>query len=280
MMLTLFLPAFGRHRMTPQEAREYRAFLLQLAALAGDAVLPWFRRPMEISDKGAGRFDPVTVADREAERVMREAILARYPGHGLQGEEFGEEAGTGLYRWVIDPIDGTRAFISGVPTWGTLVGLCVDGAPVLGMMSQPFVGEIFLGGPGGAEHQRGGTVTALRTRGTTRLAEASLFATTPEMFQPAEWAAFGRVSAAVRLTRFGIDCYAYALLAAGHVDLVIEAGLGFYDIAPLIPLIEAAGGIVTDWRGAPVRSGGRVVAAANAELHAQALRCLEEGNGM
>ena len=271
-------PVLARHAMTPQEAREYRAFLLQLAALAGDAVLPWFRRPLEVGNKGDGRFDPVTVADREAERVMREAILARYPSHGLQGEEFGEQAGTSAMRWVIDPIDGTRAFISGVPTWGTLVALCENGVPVLGMMSQPFVGEIFLGGPGGAEHQRAGAVTVLRTRGTSQLAEASLFATTPEMFQPDEWAAFGRVSAAVRLTRFGIDCYAYALLAAGHVDLVIEAGLGFYDIAPLIPLIEAAGGIVTDWRGAPVRSGGRVLAAANAELHAQALRHLEEVN--
>ena len=226
--------------MTPPEAREFRAFLLQLAALAGDAVLPWFRRPIEVSDKGVGRFDPVTVADREAERVMREAILARYPEHGIQGEEFGEQAGASPYRWVIDPIDGTRAFISGVPTWGTLVALCEHGVPVLGMMSQPFVGEIFLGGPGGAEHQRGGVVTALHARKTMQLAEASVFATTPDMFQPAEWAAFGRVSAAARLTRFGIDCYAYALLAAGHIDLVVEAGLGFYDIAPLIPLIEAA----------------------------------------
>lgn len=265
--------------MTPQAAREYRAFLLQLAALASDAVLPWFRRPIEVSDKGAGRFDPVTIADREAERVMREAILARYPGHGIQGEEFGEQAGSGPLRWVIDPIDGTRAFISGVPTWGTLVALCEDGVPVLGMMSQPFVGEIFIGGAGGAEVLRGGTTTALRTRDTARLAEASLFATTPEMFEPAEWAAFGRVSAAVRLTRFGIDCYAYALLAAGHIDLVLEAGLGFYDIAPLIPLIEAAGGIVTDWHGAPVRGGGQVLAAANAKLHAAALATLEEVDG-
>ena len=266
--------------MTPQTAREFRAFLLQLAALASDAVLPWFRRPLAVTDKGVGRFDPVTVADREAERVMREAIAARFPSHGIQGEEFGEQEGTSPFRWVLDPIDGTRAFISGVPTWGTLVALCEDGVPVLGMMSQPFVGEIFVGGVGGAEVLRGGTSTPLCTRGTTELAEASLFATTPEMFQPVEWAAFGRVSAAVRLTRFGIDCYAYALLAAGHVDLVVEAGLGFYDIAPLIPLIEAAGGVVTDWRGAPVRGGGQVLAAANATLHAAALARLEEGHGI
>lgn len=262
--------------MDPHSEQEFRLFLPELAALAGRVVLPWFRQPLSVINKGGQHFDPVTLADREAEQALRAAILARYPDHSILGEEFGEHLGSSAYRWVIDPIDGTRAFISGAPTWGTLVGLCEDNQPVLGMMSQPFVGEIFLGGGASSSLLRGGHTVDLRTRATASLAEASLFATTPEMFSAAEWAAFQRVSAAVRLTRFGIDCYAYCLLAAGHIDLVIEAGLGFYDIAPLMPIIEAAGGLVSDWRGAPVRAGGRVIAAANASLHASALALLAD----
>lgn len=262
--------------MDPHSEQEFRLFLPELAALAARVVLPWFRQPLSVTDKGGRHFDPVTRADREAEQALRAAILARYPDHSILGEEFDEQVGSSAYRWVIDPIDGTRAFISGVPTWGTLVGLCEDNQPVLGMMSQPFVGEIFIGGGARATLLRGEQAVDLRTRATPSLAQASLFATTPEMFSGAEWAAFQRVSAAVRLTRFGIDCYAYCLLAAGHIDLVIEAGLGFYDIAPLVPIITAAGGQVSDWRGAPVRTGGRVIAAANASLHASALALLAE----
>ena len=260
--------------MDQRRAAEFLAFLPELAALAAAVVLPRFRAPLPVTDKGGLRFDPVTEADREAERVIREAILARYPDHGVLGEEFGNQAGTSACRWVIDPIDGTRAFISGVPTWGTLVALCEDDRPMLGMMSQPFVQEIFLGGPAGAWLLRGGEQQPLRVREGVALAQASVFATTPEMFSPEELAAFNQVSAAARLTRFGIDCYAYCLLAAGHIDLVVEAGLGYYDIAPLIPIIEGAGGIVSDWQGAPVRSGGRVIAAARASLHAEALALL------
>ena len=262
--------------MDPRRASEFLAFLPELAALAAAVVLPRFRAPLPVTDKGGLRFDPVTDADREAERVIREAILARYPDHGLLGEEFGELAGASDLRWIIDPIDGTRAFISGVPTWGTLVALCEHNRPVLGMMSQPFVREIFLGAPDGAWLLRDGERRALRVRQGVTLREASVFATTPDMFSAAELAAFTRVSAAARLTRFGIDCYAYCLLAAGHIDLVVEAGLGYYDIAPLMPIIEGAGGVVSDWQGRPVQWGGRVLAAASPSLHAAALALLAD----
>ena len=262
--------------MDPLRLDEFRHFLLELAAVAGAVVLPYFRQTMVVGDKGKQGFDPVTEADRGAEQALRAAILARYPDHGVLGEEFGETPGAGVYRWVIDPIDGTRAFVCGVPTWGTLIALCKHDRPVLGLMSQPFVGECFVGGSGEAWHLRGDTRRLLRTRDNTDLATSYLFATAPEMFAPeTEWPAFQRLAKRVRLARFGIDCYAYCLLAAGHLDLVVEAGLGYYDIAPLMPLIEAAGGIVTDWTGAPVRGGGRVIAAANASLHAQALAVLQ-----
>lgn len=263
--------------MDSQSVQEFQDFLQDLAAIAAQVVLPSFRQALPVSDKGGLHFDPVTDADRGAERAIRAAILERYPDHGILGEEYGEQRGSSAYRWVIDPIDGTRAFISGVPTWGTLIALCKDDVPVLGIMSQPFVGEMFMGGPGAAWHLRNGVRTRLQARRGVGLDQASVFATTPEMFSPVEFAAFQRVSRAVRLTRFGIDCYAYCLLAAGHIDLVVEAGLGIYDIAPLIPLVEAAGGIVTDWTGAPVRGGGRVIAAASPELHAAALARLEDG---
>jgi myo-inositol-1(or 4)-monophosphatase len=217
----------------------------------------------------------VTIADRHAEQALREAILARYPDHGVLGEEFGDTPGSSEYRWVIDPIDGTRAFVCGAPTWGTLIALCEHDRPVLGLMSQPFVGESFVGGGAAAWQVRAGAHTRLRTRGTVDLAASYLFATAPEMFAAdTEWPVFQRLAARVRLVRFGLDCYAYALLAAGHVDLVVEAGLGYYDIAPLMPIVEAAGGVVSDWDGRPVRGGGRVIAAASRQLHEQALAVL------
>lgn len=261
--------------MDSQSAQEFQDFLQHLAVVAGEVVLPSFRQALPVDNKGGLQFDPVTEADRAAERALRAAILERYPDHGILGEEYGDHRGTSAYRWVIDPIDGTRAFISGAPTWGTLIALCENDIPVLGMMSQPFVGEIFLGGGADAWLLRHGARTRLQARHGVALSDASVFATSPDMFKPVEWAAFQRVSQAVRLTRFGIDCYAYCLLAAGHVDLVIEAGLGYYDIAPLMPIIEAAGGVVSDWQGAPVRGGGQVIAAASPELHASALALLD-----
>lgn len=263
--------------MDPSRDEEFRQFLLELGAIAGEVVLPYFRQPLAVDDKGGQRFDPVTIADRAAEQALRTAIAARYPDHGILGEEFGDTPGSSEYRWVIDPIDGTRAFVCGVPTWGTLIALCEHGRPVLGLMSQPFVGECFVGGGAAAWHVRAGDHRRLHTREHHELASSYLFATAPEMFAAdVEWPAFQRLARQVRLARYGIDCYAYCLLAAGHLDLVVEAGLGYYDIAPLMPIVEAAGGVVTDWNGQPVRGGGRVIAAANRRLHAQALAYLRE----
>ncbi|MGD9600595.1 MAG: histidinol-phosphatase [Gammaproteobacteria bacterium] len=259
---------------------EITGFLVELARIAGNAILPHFRTSVAIEDKGGKRFDPVTIADREAERVLRAAIAARYPTHGILGEEFGEQAGTAPYRWIIDPIDGTRAFVSGLPTWGTLVALCEGPRPLFGLMAQPWVGECFIGSPGGAVWQRAEVTRSLSSRPTAELADATLFATAPEMFDAREWTRFDALSRATRMTRYGADCYAYCLLAAGHVDLVVEAGLGFYDIAALVPIVEGAGGVVTHWDGAPISAGGRVVAAANRQLHARALTYLRDaGHG-
>jgi len=251
-------------------------FFQHLAEVAAHETLPRFRAPLVIDNKDAtGGYDPVTIADKAAEAALRAAISARFPEHGIQGEEEAEKQGSSVWSWIIDPIDGTRSFVSGMPTWGTLIGLLEDGVPRYGMMSQPFVGDCFIGGGGHADLFSHGQRTQLRCRRDRELAGATLFSTTPDMFAPGiELDAFNALSRAVRLTRFGADCYGYCLLAAGHVDLVVEANLGFYDVAPLIPIIEAAGGVVTDWSGKPMRSGGRAVAAASGALHAQALQLL------
>jgi myo-inositol-1(or 4)-monophosphatase len=254
------------------------AFLHELADIAGEAALPYFRAELEVEDKSGGtRFDPVTAADRAVETALRTAILGRFPDHAIQGEEFAERVSSSPYRWVIDPIDGTKAFVCGLPTWGTLIGVCRDGVPIVGMMSQPFVGERFIGGSSRAVWSRRGEERVLQARATRELAAAYLFATAPDMFQrDTEWPAFSRLSGRVRITRYGVDSYAYCMLAAGYADLVVEAGLGFYDVAALLPVVEAAGGVMTDWRGEPVRQGGRIIAAANADLHAQALAVLND----
>jgi histidinol phosphatase-like enzyme (inositol monophosphatase family) len=248
-----------------------------LADAAGSAILPHFRRPdLEAHNKEANGFDPVTVADREAEQAMR-AVLAKYrPDDGIWGEEFGQHPGQSGRTWVLDPIDGTRGFISGTPTWGVLIALSGDNGPILGIIDQPYTGERFVGGPGVAEMTGPMGKSALSTRTTPVLDQAILFTTFPEVGTTAEQAGFTAVSRRVKLTRYGMDCYAYALLAAGHVDLIIEAGLNAYDIQGPIAVIEAAGGIVTDWQGRPAYQGGRALAAANLDLHAAALKILRD----
>lgn len=252
---------------------------LEIAHLLADAariaILPYFRRPdLEARNKQTDGFDPVTAADREAELAMR-AVLARHrPDDGIWGEEFGRKPGRSTRTWVLDPIDGTRGFISGTPTWGVLIALSGADGPILGIIDQPYTGERFVGSPDVAEMTGPMGASALITRTTSSLDQAILFTTFPEVGTAADQAGFTAVSHKVKLTRYGMDCYAYALLAAGQIDLVIEAGLNAYDIQGPIAVIEAAGGIVTDWQGGAAHQGGRALAAANRPLHAAALEIL------
>ncbi len=254
-------------------AREALEFAATLLPEAGRIALGHFRRPLDIEDKRShGRYDPVTEADRAIETHLRTAIRARYPDHGIVGEEHGEQAGRSEWSWIIDPIDGTRAFISGVPAWGTLIGLRRRGTPVAGLVHQPYLEETFAGSEDGGWFERRGERKPLRARADARLADAILYCTHPSMFRaPTELAAFERVAGAVRMSRFGGDCYSYCLLALGLVDLVIESDLQAYDIQPLMPILRAAGAVVSGARGDDASGGGFVVAAANPILHAEAL---------
>ncbi|HEV7417670.1 MAG TPA: histidinol-phosphatase [Tianweitania sediminis] len=247
------------------------AFFRSLAAAAAAETLPRFRQHGHVSNKLAAGFDPVTEADQKAEDAIRRLITAAFPQHGVLGEEYGSTAGDGEHVWVIDPIDGTRAFISGLPVWGTLVGLTQRGDAVAGMMSQPFTGELFYSCGSGSFFEGPGGERKLQTRLTTDLATATLFTTTPALFKDAARARYDRLEASVRLARYGVDCYAFAMVAAGFADLVIEAGLQPYDIVGLIPIIEQAGGVVTRLDGGPAETGGDILASATAGLHAAAL---------
>lgn len=247
------------------------------ADAAGAVILPYFRqRGLGAENKLDAGFDPVTVADREAEQAIRAVLADLRPNDGILGEEFPPVKGTSGRTWVLDPIDGTRGFISGTPTWGVLIALSEANGPVLGVIDQPYTGERFVGSADVAQMSGPHGVAELATRHTRALEQAILFTTFPEVGTAQERAGFERVARKVQLTRYGMDCYAYALLAAGHIDLVIEAGLNAYDIQAPIAVIEAAGGIVTDWKGGPVHDGGQVLAAGNADLHAQVLGLLQE----
>ncbi len=251
-------------------------FAVSLLPEAGRIALASFRRPLAVEDKRSkGRYDPVTQTDRAIEAYLRTAILARYPDHGIVGEELGTQAGSSDWSWIIDPIDGTRAFISGVPAWGTLMGIRAQGRPLAGLVHQPYLEETFAGTAESGWFERRGERRPLQSRQDARLADAILYCTHPSMFQtPTEREAFERVAARVRLSRFGGDCYSYCLLALGLVDLVVESDLQAYDIQPLIPIIHGAGGVVSGPRGEDASNGGFVVAAANPTLHAQVLALL------
>lgn len=250
-------------------------FMDELATLSGDVILPFFRSSLAVSDKShGGRFDPVTEADRAAESVIRRRIREMFPSHGVRGEEFGNEREEAEYQWVIDPIDGTRAFICGLPLWGTLIGLTKGDVPVYGLMHQPYMRERFLGDGKRAWLRTPAGERMLRTRPCRRLEDAYLATTSPRLLAGEHLAAYDRVEALVRNARYGTDCYAYAMVAAGQLDLVIECGLQPYDIVALIPIIEGAGGVVTAWDGGPAQAGGAVVAAGDRRLHEQVLALL------
>ncbi len=257
-----------------QKNDDLSEFFARLADAAAAAVLPHFRTALAVESKGTAGFDPVTIADRAAERAMRELITAAFPDHGILGEEIEAVRLDAEHVWVLDPIDGTRAFISGLPVWGTLVGLTRAGRPVAGLMAQPFTGERFQATGGGAVYHGPGGSRPLRTRACGSLAEATLFTTSPRIFAPEDSEGYERVERAARLTRYGCDCYAYAMVAAGHADVVVEAGLKPYDIVALIPVVEAAGGVVTTWDGGDPAGGGRIVASGDRRVQEAALRLL------
>ncbi len=257
---------------------DFAAFVDRLATVSGETILPFFRTSLGIEDKGkSGRFDPVTNADRAAETVMRALIKQHFPAHGIIGEEFGSERTEAEYVWVLDPIDGTKSFIAGMLAWGTLIALTRLGEPVFGMMHQPFTRERFSGDGEAARYRGPAGDRDLRARACAALSEAILFTTSPLLMQDKkDRMAFGRVEEKVKLSRYGGDCYAYCMLAAGHIDLVIETELKPHDVIPLIPIIHGAGGIVTSWQGGPAEAGGRIVAAGDARVHAAALEILKK----
>ncbi len=246
----------------------------QMADAARVETLKHFRTRGLLAESKTADFDPVTVADRQAEAAMRAVLAQHRPGDGILGEEHDDQPSKTGLTWVLDPIDGTRGFISGTPTWGVLIALADETGPRLGLIDQPYIGERFKGGPNVAEMTGPTGAHPLKASEVKELAEATLFTTFPEVGTPEQGTAFRRVAEMVKLTRYGCDCYAYALLAAGHVDLVIEAGLQAYDIQAPIAVVEAAGGIVTDWTGGPAHNGGTAIAAATPALHAAALALL------
>ncbi|MGE5506108.1 MAG: histidinol-phosphatase [Actinomycetota bacterium] len=250
---------------------EFIALAERLAEAARPVIRKYFRTPVAVDDKDDA--SPVTIADREVEAAMRELIRAAFPGHGILGEEHGRENCDAEFVWVLDPIDGTKAFITGKPSFGTLIALARHGRPILGVIDQAITGERWLGAAGRPTTLNGKPV---QVRACPDLAHAYAYTTGPEHFCETTLPAWERVRVRVKQPRYGCDCYAYALVATGFVDLVVEAGLKPYDYCALAPVIEGAGGLCTDWSGQPLtlQSDGRVCAAGDTRVHAEALRVL------
>jgi inositol-phosphate phosphatase/L-galactose 1-phosphate phosphatase/histidinol-phosphatase len=249
----------------------FLALATELADAAGAAIRPYFRQTLAVDDKPD--LSPVTAADRTAETAMRELIARRFPAHGIIGEEFGPEREEAEFVWVLDPIDGTKSFISGVPLFGTLIALAQRGRPILGIIDQPISRERWIGA---AERPTTLNGAPIRCRPCPALGAATVFSTSPDMFKGDDAASYARVAAAAKLVRFGADCYAYGLLALGFIDLVIEASLKPHDFSAMLPIVEGAGGVSTDWSGAPLTlaSDGRVVVAGDRRAHQAALALL------
>jgi myo-inositol-1(or 4)-monophosphatase len=250
-------------------------FACRLADAARVETLGRFHQGCAAENKAeSGAYDPVTEADREAERVMRALIEQHYPEHGIAGEEFGEKAGQGPWCWSLDPIDGTRAFVFGLPSWVTLIALLEQGRQVIGVIDVSRLDERYVGGPAGARLLRDSGEAPLRVSNCTSLAEARLTTTDPALFGADEVDGFGRVRDRVRLIRYGLDAYGYARLAAGTIDLVIESGLKPHDYNALVPVVRGAGGIIADWNGGDEFAGGRVIAASTQTLFDEAAALL------
>jgi inositol-phosphate phosphatase / L-galactose 1-phosphate phosphatase / histidinol-phosphatase len=250
----------------------YLALAVGLADAAGAIIRPYFRTALAVDDKAD--LSPVTAADRAAEAAMRHLIAARFPAHGIIGEEYGRERDDAEFVWVLDPIDGTKSFISGVPLFGTLIALARHGKPILGIIDQSISRERWIGVEGRGTTHNGNPI---RCRPCSGVAAATVFATSPDMFKGADSQAFSRVAGTAKLVRYGADCYAYGLVALGFVDVVIEANLNPYDFSAMLPIIEGAGGIATDWQGTPLglSSDGRVLIAGDKRTHSDALALLQ-----
>jgi myo-inositol-1(or 4)-monophosphatase len=255
-------------------AIDFSSFVDQLATASGDTILPFFRTALAVENKKVGGFDPVTAADRAAEQTMRALIRKQFPDHGILGEEYGSDRTDAEYVWVLDPIDGTKSFISGMLAWGTLIGLMRFGEPVFGMMHQPFARERFSGDGGAASYRGPAGNRDLHVRECTSIDAALMYTTSPLLMNRDDQAAFRNLEDKVKLSRYGGDCYAYCMLAAGLIDLIIETEIKPYDIVAIIPIVTGAGGIVTTWENDPAQGGGRIIVAGDKRVHAAALEIL------
>jgi histidinol phosphatase-like enzyme (inositol monophosphatase family) len=251
-----------------------RSFFNRLAEAAKAETLPRFRSGVDVVNKLSSGFDPVTEGDRAAEAAIRALIEEHFPEHGILGEEYGNVGLDREHVWVIDPIDGTRAFISGVPVWGTLIGLQKNGRAIMGMIEQPFTGERYFADESGSFYTGPEGERQLKVRDCGALANAILFTTSPHLFTGTEMDKYREIESQVRLFRYGTDCYAYALLAAGHIDLVIENSLKPYDVGGIIPVVEKAGGIMTTWDGGRPENGGSIIAAGSQAVYDAAVAVL------
>ena len=260
----------------PTEHAPALHLIQRLLALSGPVTLKHFRREPETENKGAGRYDPVTVADRGAETAIRAVLEAERPKDTIIGEEHGTREGTSGWTWYLDPMDGTRAYLSGLTSWTTLIGVAgPNGVPVYGAIDCPALGETYLGWPGGACLEKDGERSAIHVSGCQDLREARITTTDPFIFTPAEEGAWTHLRATARITRYGLDAYGYARLAAGTLDLVAESGLAPWDVAALVAVVNGAGGLATDWRGRPATAkGGQLLCCASAGIQEQALLAL------
>ena len=273
--------SFGYHARTAVSSRDRAVFLdaaIEFARAAGDVILPHFRNDPAVDNKLTdGGYDPVTVADKDAEAVIRDGIARRFPTHSIYGEELGHSIGDGL-TWVIDPIDGTRAFMTGMVHWGVLIALFDGESPLLGVMYQPFTDELFTGTNESASYRRSHERRALKVRKCGSVDDAVLASTAPQVFgDAAEQSGFRALRKRVKLVRWGGDCYQYCMLAMGYVDVVVEAGLQPYDVQALMPIVRGAGGVMTTWDGGNASMGGRVIASGDARLHREAMAILNAG---
>ncbi|MEO6608903.1 MAG: histidinol-phosphatase [Aestuariivirga sp.] len=257
----------------PQETARLLEFARELAVASAGVILPQFRKNIAIEVKQAKDWDPVTEGDRAAERIIRHVIEGQFPTHGIIGEEFGTKSGSSAYTWVLDPIDGTRSFVIGMPTWATLIGLYRDGQPLLGVMNQPYVGDMFYGSPEGAWLDHRGSIQSIKCRAPVPLKHAAAGTTSPHLYDPKS--NFETMRKSVQLMRYGGDAYFFSLVAAGHLDLAMDAGLQIYDIAALIPIITGAGGVVGTWDGKDPAQGGNIIAASNRALLDEAFTLMQ-----